>query len=61
MSLPASFSEYKLIIYDEIKKSMTMDRKKKQRQINDSMITQKRKIDKIYLPDIAVVIFFQNM
>ena len=38
-----------------------MDRKKKQRQINDSMITQKRKIDKIYLPDIAVVIFFQNM
>lgn len=61
MSLPVSFSEYKLIIYDEIKKSMTMDRKKKQRQINDSMITQKRKIDKIYLPDIAVVIFFQNM
>lgn len=61
MPLPVSFSEYKLIIYDEIKKSMTMDRKKKQRQINDSMITQKRKIDKIYLPDIAVVIFFQNM
>ena len=61
MSLPVSFSEYKLIIYDEIKKSMTMDRKKKQRQINDYMITQKRKIDKIYLPDIAVVIFFQNM
>lgn len=61
MPLPVAFSEYKLIIYDEIKKSMTMDRKKKQRQINDSMITQKRKIDKIYLPDIAVVIFFQNM
>ena len=61
MPLPVSFSEYKLIIYDEIKKSMTMDRKKKQRQINDYMITQKRKIDKIYLPDIAVVIFFQNM
>lgn len=61
MPLPVSFSEYKLITYDEIKKSMTMDRKKKQRQINDSMITQKRKIDKIYLPDIAVVIFFQNM
>ena len=38
-----------------------MDRKKKQRQLNDNMITQKRKIDKIYLSDIAVVIFFQNM
>ena len=61
MSLPLSFSEYKLIIYDEIKKSMAMDRKKKQRQLNDNMITQKRKIDKIYLSDIAVVIFFQNM
>lgn len=37
-----------------------MDRKKKQRQLNDSMITQKRKIDKIYLSDIAIVIFFSK-
>ena len=53
--------EYKSITHDETEETMPVERNVKQKQLNYSMIFQKRNIDKIYLSDIAVVTFFHNM
>ena len=59
--MPVERTKYKSITHDETEETMPVERNVKQKQLNYSMIFQKRNIDKIYLSDIAVVTFFHNM